>query len=127
MKPQHAVGLNGLDPVSYFQGGPTNGDAALSSEHGGSNYYFSSEENKTAFDAAPDKYAPQYGGFCATAMSEGKVFGADPTNFKIKDDRLFVFYRGIGGDTLPQWNENEGDRLPAADKIWQEESYVGHA
>lgn len=127
MHPQHTVALNGLDPVSYFKGGPVQGDAALSSEHDGSRYYFSNEENKAAFDAAPGKYAPQYGGFCATAMSEGKVFGADPTNFKITHDRLFVFYRGLGGDTLPQWNENEGERLSAADKVWQDESYEGHA
>ena len=123
---QHTVGLNGLDPVSYFSGGPVQGDATLSSEHDGTNYYFSTEENKATFDAASDKYAPQYGGFCATAMSEGKVFGADPTNYKITDDRLFVFYRGLGGDTLPQWNENEGERLPAADKIWKDESYELH-
>lgn len=127
MHPQHAAGLNGYDPVSYFKDGPTQGDPALSSEHDGATYYFASEENKAAFDAAPAKYAPQYGGFCATAMSEGKVFGADPTSYKITDDRLFVFYKGIGGDTLSQWNENEGERLPAADKIWQEESYVAHA
>jgi len=126
MQPQHTVGLNGFDPVSYFGGGPVQGDAALSSEHNGAAYYFVSEENKATFDADPDKYAPQYGGFCATAMSEGKVFGADPTNFKVTDDRLFVFYRGVGGDTLPQWNENEGERLPAADAHWKDESYQAH-
>jgi YHS domain-containing protein len=126
MPPQHTVALNGLDPVSYFNGGPVQGDVALSSEHDGTNYYFSTEENKTKFDADPAKYAPQFGGFCATAMSEGKLFGADPTNYKITDDRLFVFYRGVGGDTLPQWNENEGERLPAADKFWKDESYEAH-
>jgi YHS domain-containing protein len=127
MKPQHSVALNGLDPVSYFQNGPVQGDVTLSSEHDGVNYYFTNEGNQGAFNANPNKYAPQYGGYCATAMSEGKLFGADPSNYKIVDDRLFVFYRGHGGDTLPQWNENEGERLPAADKAWQEESYAVHA
>lgn len=127
MHPRHTPGLNGLDPVSYFKGGPVQGDVALSSIHDETTYYFSSDDNKGAFNGDPSKYSPQYGGFCATAMSEGKVFGADPTNFKITDDRLFVFYRGVDGDTLPQWNENEGERLPAADKHWQDESYVGHS
>ena len=121
---QHTVALNGLDPVSYFNGGPVQGDVTLSSDFGGTNYYFTSAKNKAMFDAAPSKYAPEYGGFCATAMSEGKLFGADPTNYKIVEDRLFVFYRGHDGDTLPQWNENEGERLPAADKFWKEESFA---
>ena len=122
--PHHSIALGGYDPVSYFSGDPVQGDAALSSEHEGATYYFSLEENKAAFDADPAKYAPQYGGFCATAMSEGTLFGADPTNCKITDDRLFLFYRGVGGDTLPQWNENEGERLPAADTHWQDESFA---
>jgi len=125
--PQHSIALGGHDPVSYFSGGPVQGDAALSSEHEGATYYFSSEENKATFDADSAKYAPQYGGYCATAMSEGTLFGADPTNYKITDDRLFVFYRGVGGDTLPQWNENEGERLPAADSHWRDESFAAPA
>ena len=89
------------------------------------NHYI--EHSNATFDVAPEKYTPQYGGFCATAMSEGKLFGADPSNYKIVDDRLFVFYRGHAGDTLPQWNENESERLPAADKAWKEESFAVHA
>ena len=121
---QHTVALNGLDPVSYFKNGPTQGDAALKSDFEGASYYFSSEENKAAFDAAPHQYAPQYGGWCATAMSEGTRFGADPTNFTIADHRLFVFYRGIGGDTLPQWKENPKKCMALADEVWREGSYT---
>ena len=120
MNEQHLVALNGLDPVSYFKGGPTQGDASLMSDHAGAVYYFANEENKATFDAAPDKYVPQYGGWCATAMSEGTRFGADPTNFTIDNNRLFVFYRGIAGDTLPQWNENPKERIELADKAWKD-------
>ncbi len=127
MHSQHTAALNGLDPVSYFKNCPTQGDITLKSEHNGTAYYFSNDENKAAFDGAPDHYAPQYGGWCATAMSEGKLFGADPTNYKITSNRLFVFYRGLEGDTLPQWNENPEERLAAADTIWQEESYATNA
>ena len=91
-------------------------------------YHFASVANKQKFDPAPEHFIPLYGGYCATGASEGKLFGVDPTNFKITDDnRLALFYRGAGGDTLPQWNENEAERRAAADKHWREGSFEAHA
>ena len=125
---QLQVAVSGYDAVAYFDGQAIAGDPAFSSIHNGSLYQFSSEANKQKFDSAPESIIPLYGGYCATAASEGKLFGVDPTNFKItNDNRLALFYRGAGGDTLPQWNENEAERRSAADKHWREGSFEAHA
>jgi YHS domain-containing protein len=125
---QLQVAISGYDAVAYFDGQAIAGDPAFSSIHNDGLYHFSSEANKQKFDAEPDRYSPLYGGYCATAASEGKLFGVDPTNFKItRDNRLALFYRGAGGDTLPQWNENEAERRAAADKHWLEGSFETHA
>lgn len=121
------VAVNGYDAVAYFAGRPTPGDPLFASTHDGSVYHFATEANKTTFDANPAKYVPLYGGYCATAASEGKLFGVDPTNFKVTaDGKLALFYRGAGGDTLPQWNENEAERRAAADKHWADGTLKAH-
>ena len=125
---QLQVAVSGYDAVAYFDGQAIAGDPAFNSIHNESFYLFSNEANKQKFDADPERYIPLYGGYCATAASEGKLFGVDPTNFKITGDkRLALFYRGAGGDTLPQWNENEAERRAAADKHWREGSFETHA
>ena len=125
---QLQVAVSGYDAVAYFDGQAIAGDPAFNSIHNEGVYHFSSEANKQKFDADPERYIPLYGGYCATAASEGKLFGVDSTNFKITgDNRLALFYRGAGGDTLPQWNENEAERRAAADKHWREGSFEAHA
>lgn len=115
---QH-VAIGGYDAVAYFSNEAKVGDPLYSHEYEGETFYFASDENLEAFRLDPSRYAPLYGGYCATAASEGKLFGVDPTNFKITDDgKLALFYRGAGGDTLPQWNEDEANRRQAADKHW---------
>jgi YHS domain-containing protein len=115
---QSGVILEGYDPVSYFAGEPIQGNPSISSSYNGATYYFASEENKSRFDAAPQQYAPQYGGFCATAVSEGKTFGIDPKNYKVTDGKLYVFYNGELGDTKPTWEADEENRQKNADANW---------
>ncbi len=125
---QFQVAVSGYDSVAYFDGQAIAGDQAFSSVYKDSLYQFSNTANKQMFDAAPERYVPLYGGYCTTAVSEGKLFGVDPTNFKITDDiRLALFYRGARGDTLPQWNENEAERRSAADKHWRDGSFENNA
>lgn len=111
--------LQGYDPVSYFSGQPVRGSADISSSYEGAIYHFSSNENKATFEAAPEQYAPQYGGFCAVAVSEGKTFPIDPNTYIITDDKLYLFYNGKLGNTKPQWEADEQTRKANADKYWQ--------
>lgn len=121
-----SVSIGGYDPVSYFQGEAVQGSSEHQATHNGAIYHFANANNLERFAANPDIFIPQYGGFCATAMSEGKIFEVDPTNFKIVDDRLFLFYRGEHGDTLPEWNADEANRLASADRHWSEETFEQH-
>lgn len=115
----NVIGLKGYDPVSYFDGTPTTGTPGWTAEHAGATYVFSTQENRERFVSDPDAFTPKYGGYCATAMSEGKFFDVDPTNFKVTDGNLYLFYRGPDGDTLPDWTATESDRTAAANEHWQ--------
>ena len=61
--------VGGYDAVSYFQGGGVEGSKDHATEYLGAEYRFSSAENLALFEADPGKYAPQYGGYCAWAVS----------------------------------------------------------
>jgi len=87
----NGLGLRGYDPVAYFtEGKPMKGDPQFSSSYGGATYEFKSAENKTAFDKEPAKYLPQYGGYCAMAMTMGKLEDADPNFFVVHEGKLLV-------------------------------------
>jgi YHS domain-containing protein len=95
-----------------------NGNANISSTVDGATYYFASEANKAKFDADSATYMPQYGGFCAVAVSEGKTFPVDPETYKVTDGKLYLFYNGELGNTKPQWEEDEAIRKAKADEHW---------
>lgn len=87
------LALKGYDPVSYFGGaGPMKGDPTIVSTHEGVSYRFASRDNKSAFDKAPQRYLPQYGGFCAYAVSYGRKADIDPLAYAIHGGKLYVNY-----------------------------------
>lgn len=114
--------LHGYDAVSYFDSPqPTLGNPQYSAKIGSALYYFSSEQNKAKFLANPAKYTPAYEGWCATAVAKGSKYKIDPTNFKITDGRLFLFYREdgfFGGDAKKEWLKNETAYIKKADMNW---------
>ena len=88
---QNGVILKGYDPVAYFkQNKAVKGDPKYSSSYGGATYYFASSADKSEFDKSPTKYAPQYGGFCASSMSKRKLKDIDPNGFAVYNDKLYV-------------------------------------
>lgn len=112
------VALAGYDPVSYFSGTPQKGDKNLAARVAGATYYFANAKNRDAFLAAPEKYLPAYGGWCATAMAEGRKVEVDPENYKVTDGRLFLFYKSIFSNALTDWNKDEPGNIVSADKHW---------
>jgi YHS domain-containing protein len=119
------LAIEGYDPVSYFQGKPSEGKKSHSFVHRGVAYYFSSAANRSAFIDHPEKYEPAYGGWCAYAMGKnGDKVKVDPETFKIVNERVFLFYNFWGNNTLADWNENEPQLKSSADKQWKK--YVGH-
>lgn len=116
---ESGVALQEYDPMSYFAGHPVKGNKEISTIYNGATYYFSNEGNKATFESAPQKYAPQYGGFCAVAVSEGKTFPINPNSYIVDEDKLYLFYNGQLGDTKPQWEAEAAVRKTNADKYWQ--------
>ena len=85
------VAVHGYDPVAYFtEGKAIKGDPQLQSVYERATYYFQSAAAKEAFDKEPAKYAPQYGGYCAMAMTMGKLEDVDPNYFLVHDGKLLL-------------------------------------
>ncbi|NUM53545.1 MAG: redoxin domain-containing protein [Candidatus Hydrogenedentes bacterium] len=114
------LALQGYDPVSYFSGKPAPGKKDIATSHAGVTYYFADAKNRDAFLAAPRKYLPAYGGWCATAMALGKKVEISPENYKITDGRLFLFYKNFISNAISDWNKDEPKNIAAADKYWHE-------
>lgn len=115
------VAIQGYDPVSYFeQEKPVKGKAKFSLTHAGVRYNFSSKENKEKFEANPQMYEPQYGGWCAFAMGDyGSKVAINPETFKIVDGKLYLFYNAFFNNTLKSWNKDEKNLKSNADKNWK--------
>ena len=113
------LALQGYDPVSYFNGKPAEGKKDFATKFGGATYTFANAANRDAFLSTPDKYLPAYGGWCATAMAQGKKVEIDPENYKVTGGRLFLFYKNIISNAINDWNKDEPNSTAAADKHWQ--------
>lgn len=87
------VGVSGYDVVAYFTDGhPVRGQAEFRTTHQNVEYRFASAEHLAAFRANPARYLPQYGGYCAWAVSQGYTASANPNNWRIVDGKLYLNY-----------------------------------
>jgi YHS domain-containing protein len=86
------LALSGYDPVSYFTDGhPEKGSAEYQASYDDATYWFKSAEHRATFVADPDRYAPQFAGYCAVTLSRGAKYEADPEAWAIADGKLYVF------------------------------------
>lgn len=112
------LALRGVDPVSYHSpSGPVTGDFKITAVHDGAVYRFASEENKAAFTADPEKYLPQYGGYCAMGVKMGQKLDGDPSVFTIVDDKLYL---NVAPAVAEMWRPDAAANIKAADDIWTE-------
>lgn len=87
------VAIKGYDPVAYFTDAkPVEGERNFAFEWQGATWRFASAEHLAQFKAEPSKYAPQFGGYCAWAVSQGYTAGIDPAAWKIVDNKLYLNY-----------------------------------
>ena len=108
--------LAGYDAVAYFtEGKPVKGDDNFSTEYKDAEWFFSSQANLDAFLADPDRYVPQYGGYCAWAVSQGYTASGDPLQWSVVDDRLFLNY---DASVQATWNADRANFIKQADKNW---------
>jgi YHS domain-containing protein len=110
--------LRGNDPVAYFTLGKTTpGSPNIKAEHQGVTYRFASEEHRTLFVANPDRFVPQFGGFCSNGIVYAVPGGASDS-FKIIDGKLYMF----GGVRSKLYFEmDEARNLKLAHHYWETE------
>jgi YHS domain-containing protein len=98
------IALQGYSPVSYADLSlAQKGVKEFKSEHEKVIYYFTSAEQKTAFDKNPNKYLPQYGGYCAFGVYAGAKFRPDPNKFVNKDGKYFLYLYNLELDAQQLW------------------------
>lgn len=116
---QTRVMLAGADVVAYFtQGRYAKGTPQFQTTHEGVVFHFSSAEHKQLFDAAPAKYIPQYGGYCANGVVYGIPWGGDADIWKMVDGRLFIFG---GQGSKDAFMLEEKANIALADRYWLQE------
>ena len=112
--------LKGHDPVAYFtEGKPVKGDPKYSHDFDEARYYFASAKNRDMFAADPEKYAPQFGGYCTGSMARGVKNEGDPNAWVIRDGRLYVFGNTGVYDTMAKEPDYMEKRLPNAARNWK--------
>lgn len=110
------VAVGGYDPVAYFRSGePLKGEAEFEFAYKGAKWRFASAANLAAFKAAPETYAPQFGGYCAWAVSQGYTAKGDPRYWKIVGGKLYLNYNA---DIQAKWEKDIPGLIGRANANW---------
>jgi len=122
---EQGVFLDGYDVVAYFsEYEATLGSVKYAVDHNGATFYFSNDANRDAFRAAPIKYLPKYGGYCAFAVANGMMgVKPNPRTFKVYNGELLVFfddlYNGERFNTIVPWSSDERALHAKAEENWR--------
>lgn len=112
--------LRGNDPVAYHtQGKAVSGDPQIKAQHEGVTYRFASEEHRRVFLAAPQRYVPAYGGFCASGAPYALKANIGANTFKIVDGRLYLFG---GARSRRHWEMDQQQNIALGDRYWEQET-----
>jgi YHS domain-containing protein len=113
---ERGLAVKGYDPVSYFTTGkPAPGLTQFSTTYKGASYRFSSAENRDRFVATPEKFVPQYGGYCALAISLNKIADIEPDQWAIVNDKLYL-NNGFIAQSL--WSLDKSGNIVRGDQNW---------
>ena len=111
---------NGYDVVSYFNNKAVPGIFKYRTKYNDACFKFSTKKNLKLFKKNPEKYSPQYGGYCAYAVASGSKISINPKAFLVKNDKLFLFYKKYGLNTLKKWLKGDTDlKEKVANKAWE--------
>ena len=110
------LAIRGYDPVAYFtEGKAVKGSRDFSHDWQGATWRFSSAGNRDRFAADPEMYAPQYGGYCAWAVSRDYTAPTDPDAFTLVNGKLYLNYNR---KIMEQWLEDRDANIESADRNW---------
>lgn len=112
----NGLAIRGYDPVAYFTDGkPVQGLPAFTYSWQGAEWRFKDKANLDLFKANPEKYAPQFGGYCAYGVSENHKSPTEPDAFTIVDDKLYLNYNLKVKEI---WSRNRDERIVKANINW---------
>ncbi len=112
------VAIGGYDPVAYFTARkPVAGTSQYAHKWRDTTWHFANDENRAAFVANPQRYAPRYGGYCAYAAAKNYVYRTDPNAWSIVDGKLYL-NASLG--VRKTWSGDIPGNIAAADKNWPE-------
>lgn len=112
----NGVAIKGYDPVAFFKDNkPVRGKNDFRFEYKGSTFVFANADNRAAFAADPEKYAPQYGGYCAFGTARGYKADIDPATFTVIDGRLYLNYNS---QVQREWTTDRARFIRQADERW---------
>ncbi|WP_432472144.1 YHS domain-containing (seleno)protein [Amphritea sp. HPY] len=110
------VAISGYDAVAYFtENKPQKGSSNFVSEYKGAQWHFKTAANLAAFKASPEKYAPQYGGYCAWAVANNDTASGDPQQWTIHDGKLYLNY---DAKVQSMWLKDKVNLIEKADSNW---------
>jgi YHS domain-containing protein len=111
-----AVAIKGYDTVAYFKAGKAvKGNDSFTFQWHDMTWYFSSKENRDLFASSPEKYAPQYDGYCAWAMTEARKARTDPEIWRIVDGKLYL---NCSRAAYEKWSKDIPGNIKKADENW---------
>ena len=117
-KSDQDVAISGYDTVAYFtEGRPVKGDAGINYAWRDANWQFATQKHRDMFTADPEQYVPEFGGFCAAAMTYGAVAKANPERWAIVDGKLYLNYDDYAYQVF---HENLAENIAKADVKWAE-------
>ena len=114
--PAADVAIKGYDTVAYFKEGKAlKGNETFTVQWHNMTWYFATKENKDLFAAGPEKYAPQYDGYCAWALTESRKAITDPEVWKIVDGKLYL---NCSKSAYEKWSKDIPGNIKKADANW---------
>jgi YHS domain-containing protein len=110
--------LRGYDPVAYFTAAePQKGLPDISYDYKGSRFLFANAENRRVFMQSPEKYAPQFGGYCAYGTAQDYKVSTEPDAFAVVDGKLYLNYNR---NVRTIWQQDVPGNIARAEKNWPE-------
>ncbi len=110
------VAIQGYDTVAYFtEDQAMKGTSEFVASWNDAEWHFASAAHRDLFMATPERYAPQFGGFCAAGLTKGKKVAADPEAWTIVDGKLYIKFNKAVRD---RWQDDSAEKIKTAEENW---------
>ncbi len=110
------IAIRGYDAVAYFvDSKPVKGSKSYQHKWKDATWQFSTADNLAKFKQNPERYAPQYGGYCAYAVANGSTAPTDPDAWTIVDDKLYL---NFSKSVQKKWLNNRDENIKKGDQNW---------